>query len=71
MTKTVQNYSSAVLNETDKDLTKDSSDKDDNLNIFLSVFDDLNKFYEALNRLDHVIDKYNITQGIYNKGENK
>jgi hypothetical protein len=54
MTKTVQNYSSAVLSETNKDLTKDSSDKDDNLRFLLSLYDSLNNFYDAINRLDYV-----------------
>jgi hypothetical protein len=71
MTRTVQFHSSALLDETGKDLTKDRVEAGDNLSLLLSVYDDLNKFYEALIRLDYVIDKYNITRTIYNKGENK
>jgi hypothetical protein len=54
MTKTAQNYSLAVLSETDKDLTKDSGEEDDNLNFLLSVYDCLNNFYLAINRLDYM-----------------
>jgi len=68
MTQTIQLHSSALVDETGKDLTKDEVEADGNLSLLLSVCDDLNKFYEALNKLDYVIDKYNLIQAIYNKG---
>jgi len=65
MTHTVQFHSSVLLDETGKDLTKDKVEADDNLSLLLSVYYDLNKFCEALTRLDNVINKYNIVQAIY------
>jgi len=71
MTNTVQFHSSILLDETGKELAKDKVEMDDNLSLMLSVYDKLNQFCEALNRLDYVIDKYNIMQANNNKGETK
>jgi len=54
MTVTAQHCSLAVLGETGKDLTKGSGEDDENLNFLLSVYDSLNNFYDAINRLDYM-----------------
>jgi len=79
MAKTAQNCSFAVLSEK----SKDSGEEDDNLNFLLSVYDSLNNFYDAINRLDYIQNNFSgalrrldlqtrkMKQINYKKGENK
>ena len=63
MTKTIQSHSTAMLGEICK--------AEDNISPLLSVYNNLNKLYEALIRLDYAVDKNLVAQAIYNRGEKK
>jgi len=63
MTKTIQPGSFVILGETNK--------AEDDISLLLSVYDNLNKFYEALNRLDYAMERNLIAQAVYNRGEMK
>jgi hypothetical protein len=67
MTQTTQSCSLASLNDPDKDLTKNKPESENNADLLLSIFNDLNKLYEMINRLDYLIERKNINQILYPK----
>jgi hypothetical protein len=69
MTQTIQSCSWAVLNNAGKDLTIKKTETEDIRSLFLSVFDSLNDLCEKLNRLNYVLTRRNIEQGLYRKGK--
>jgi hypothetical protein len=62
MTQTTQSCSLVSLNDPDKDLTKNKLESEDNVDILLSVLDNLNKLYEMVNKLDYLIERKDINQ---------
>ena len=69
MTKTIQQRSSASLNETVENLTVDKPKTEDNVDLLLQVLDSLNTLYERLNRLNYVIQRKNIELNILSDKE--
>jgi len=69
MTQTVQFSSWASLSEAGKDLTINKPEKEDNISLLLSIFDNLNRLYEKLNKLNYVIQRKNIEQIFYLNGK--
>jgi hypothetical protein len=71
MTQTTQLRSWASLGETDKDLTLDKPKAEDDRELILQLFDNLNTLYEKLNKLDYLLQRKNIERILYqkNKGE--
>ncbi|MDR2575737.1 MAG: hypothetical protein LBC52_04760 [Treponema sp.] len=70
MTQTTQPCSWAVLNKTDKGLTKNKPEMEDNEKLLLSLFDSMNNLCEKLNRLNYLIQRKELEQLLYrnNKG---
>jgi hypothetical protein len=73
MTQTTQSCSMASLSDPCKNLTKNKPESENNMDLLLSIFDELNKLYEMINRLDYLIERKNIDQVLYpqEKGEKK
>jgi len=69
MTKTVQPSSQASLSETDKDLNIHKPETENNKNLLLSLFDDMNELQEMLNRLDYLLERKIIEQNISRKSK--
>ena len=67
ITQTTQPCSRATLNDPGKDLTINKHETEDNMDLLLSIFDDLNNLYEMLNRLDYLIERKEIEQIINNQ----
>jgi hypothetical protein len=65
MTQTIQPRSLAYLSETVK------TEPEDNMSLFLQVFDSLNNLNETLRRLNYLIQRKNIEQILFQKGETK
>jgi hypothetical protein len=57
MTQTAQSRFWAYINKAGKDITADKPETDDNINLFISVIDSLNKLYGVLSRLNFIIDR--------------
>jgi len=55
MTKTIQPYSRAYLNETGKNLTRDKSKIEDNVRLLSLLCDSLNNLYESLSKLNYIM----------------
>jgi hypothetical protein len=71
LTQTIQPCSWAFISKPDNNLTKDkkaNSQFEDNMSLFLSVYDSLNKLNEKLSRLDYVLKRKKIEQILYLKG---
>jgi beta-mannanase len=76
LTQTIQPCSWAFISNADNNLEKDKTANfqfEDNMSLFLSVCDSLNKLNEKLSRLDYVLKRIIIEAGIYQviKGETK
>jgi hypothetical protein len=71
ITQTTQTRSLALISKSEKGLTKDKLEVDDNMVLLTSVFDSLNKLYETLSRLDNVIQRKSMEQinNCQSKGE--
>jgi hypothetical protein len=69
LTQTIQLYSPAAINDTDRA----DRQKTENLRLLTLLFDDLNNLNEELNRLNHILKRRNIEQVIHRKykGEKK
>ena len=71
MTQTIQPRSLATLNNAGKDLTIHKPETEDNMSLLLSVLDNLNNLYEKLNRLNYVLQRWNIELILYQKAKEK
>jgi hypothetical protein len=69
MTSTSQKCSWAVLNNTDKYITKAEDDIEDNNRLLLSIADSMNDLCEKLNKLEYVLKRKNLEQITYPKGK--
>ena len=73
ITTTSQPSSWAILSDAGKDLTVYDSETEENINLMLTICDNLNELYEKLNRLNYVMGRkiieHNLHQNI--KGESK
>jgi hypothetical protein len=69
MSKTIQLRSWATLSEPGETPTNENnSEPEDNRKLLLTVYDNLNKLYEKLNRLNYVIEKRKLENYLYLKG---
>jgi len=68
MTKTIQFRSHVTLCETNKVLTIQKPETEDNRALLLAVFDSLNNLYEKLNKLNFALQRKNIEQLLYPRG---
>jgi len=63
MTKTAQsNICKAVMYVNNKNLHTQKPETEDNMGIYLSMLDDMNKLYKNLSRINYLIQKMNIEQ---------
>jgi hypothetical protein len=69
MTRTTQSGSLVSLNDPGKDLTKKKPESEDNVDLLLSVLDDMNKLYETIKRLDYLLERTDINQFLCPKGK--
>jgi len=68
MTKTAQsNICKTVMYVKDKNLHIQKPETEDNMSIYLSMLDDMNKLYKNLNRINYLIQKRNIEQNFSKK----
>jgi hypothetical protein len=67
MTQTIQPRSRASLGETDKDLTLDKPKAEDNRELILKLFDNLNALYAKLSKLDYLLQRKSIERILYQK----
>jgi hypothetical protein len=51
MTQTAQSCSLAAINKAEENLTKNKSEKEDNVRLLLTIYDDLNELNDKLNKL--------------------
>jgi hypothetical protein len=71
LTKTVQPRSGAFLHDAGKDMAINKPEKEDNIDLLLNVFDELNILYERLNRLNYAVKRKKIEQILHQKGDKK
>ena len=57
MTHTVQHNSAYMLSETDKNLTGNNGETEDDISLLLSVYDNLKNLSMALDRMDNIQNK--------------
>jgi hypothetical protein len=71
MTKTTQHSSLAVVNNTQKSITKAENDIEENKRLLLSVADDMINLCEKLNRLEYILKRKSMEENLYlkTKGE--
>ena len=63
MTKTAQsNICKTVMHVNDRNLHTQKPETEDNMGIYLSMLDDMNKLYKNLSRINYLIQKKNIEQ---------
>jgi hypothetical protein len=68
MSKTIQLSSWATLSEPGETPNENTAESEDNRKLLLEVYDNLNKLYEKLNRLNYVIEKRKLEYCLYLKG---
>jgi len=73
ITTTSQPSSWAILSDAGKDLTVYDSETEENINLILTVCDNLNELYEKLSKLNYVMGRKIIEYKLHqkNKGEYK
>jgi hypothetical protein len=71
LTQTEQSCLGAFLHEAGKDKAINKPEKEDNIDLLLNVFDELNTLYERLNKLNYVVKRKKIEQILNQKGEKK
>jgi hypothetical protein len=71
MATTVQHRSCAVLDDTQKSITKAEDEIEDNNRLLLSTLDSLYKLGEKVSKLDYLIQRKAIEQFFYPKGKEK
>jgi hypothetical protein len=69
ITQTKQSGSFVSLNDPGKDLTKNKPESENNLDLLLSVFDDMNKLYDMIKRLNYLLERTNTNLILCPKGE--
>jgi len=67
MSKTIQFRSWATLREPGENQEENKSEPEDNRKLLLAVYDNLNKLYEKLNRLNYVIERKKLEYYLYLK----
>jgi hypothetical protein len=70
MTKTVQQCSWAVLNDTHRSIISAEDNIEDNSRLLLSIADSMSNLCEKLSRLEYALRRKNIEQ-MYQKGKEK
>jgi hypothetical protein len=68
MSRTIQLRSWATLSEPCENLNEDKSEPEDNRKLLLTIYDNLNKLYEKLNRLNYIIEKRKLESYLYLNG---
>jgi len=73
ITTTSQPSSWATLSDAGKDLNLYDSETEDNINLMLTICDNLNELYEKLSKLNYVMGRKIIEYNLHKKykGENK
>jgi hypothetical protein len=71
LTQTIQPLLPVSLNKEEKNQTISELDTEDNMSLFLHIFDDLNNLYEKLRRIDYLIERKNIELIVKKHGINK